>query len=70
MAESRRKELGDYAETGRLRDAVSSALSEDATDLLVDIVRRYCSPRRKPAWKRIRERMPLPGWTRTEKRNG
>lgn len=48
---TRRQELLEYAETGRLRDA-NGRLSEAAQDLLVDIVLRYCEPRRKPAWKR------------------
>jgi predicted AAA+ superfamily ATPase len=48
---SRRQELSDYTETGRLRDAVAAELSEDATDLLVDIVRRYCAPRRRDSAK-------------------
>lgn len=46
--QSRRQELLEFAETGRLRDAAFDArLSEAACDLLVDIVIRYCEPRRK-----------------------
>jgi hypothetical protein len=44
---SRRQELLAYLETGRLRDAVAGDLSEAAQDLLIDIVSRYCEPRRK-----------------------
>lgn len=54
--ESRRRELLRFAESGRLRDAAhSSGLGSDATDLLVDVVMRYCEPRRKPLWKRLRD---------------
>lgn len=49
---SRRQELREFAELGRLRDvAHDGRLSEDACNLLVDIVLRYCDPprpRRKP----------------------
>lgn len=48
MSQSRRQELLEYAETGQLRDAVADRLSSEAQDLLVDIVVRYCEPRRKP----------------------
>lgn len=44
---SRRQELLEYLETGRLRDAVAADLSETAQDLLIDIVSRYCEPRRR-----------------------
>jgi predicted AAA+ superfamily ATPase len=47
---SRRKELEEYLETGRLRDAVAGELSEEATELLLDIVSRYCAPRRPSRW--------------------
>jgi hypothetical protein len=38
-------ELSNYVEEGRLRDAVRRELSEEATDLLVDVVRRFCRRR-------------------------
>lgn len=44
-----RQELLSYMNSGALRDAVMhgpSGLSMDASDLLVDIVARYCEPRR------------------------
>ena len=45
---SRRQRLLDYASSGRLRQAVENPrLDEDATDLLVEIVLRYCESRRK-----------------------
>jgi hypothetical protein len=50
--ESRRQELGRYLEEGRLRDAVAGDLSEEAADLLIDAVSRYCDPRPAPRWKR------------------
>lgn len=53
MSQSRRQELLEYAETGRLRDA-NSRLSEEAASLLVDIVLRYCEPRRPSRWARSR----------------
>jgi hypothetical protein len=41
-----RQELDDFVETGRLRDvAQEGGLSQEAQDLLVNIVRRYCAPR-------------------------
>jgi hypothetical protein len=44
---SRRQELADLVGTGRLRDAgMDARLSEEACNLLVDIVARYCEPRR------------------------
>lgn len=47
---SRRQELFEFAERGRLRDMANDAgLSDDAQNLLCDIVIRYCEPRRKPA---------------------
>ena len=49
---SRRQELLLFAETGRLRQAIEMKLSEDAADLLVDVVIRYCSPRRRPRAER------------------
>ena len=49
---SRRQKLLEFAETGRLRDAVG-ALDVDAQDLLVDIVMRYCEPRRPLAYRRL-----------------
>lgn len=55
---SRRQELREYMETGRLRDATARDLSTDAQDLLVDLVARYCEDRtrRRPTrnvWQRV-----------------
>lgn len=48
MSQSRRQELLEFAESGRLRDALQFArLSQEACDLLVDVAVRYCEPRRK-----------------------
>lgn len=47
---SRRQELSEFLECGHLRDCVmrhAPGLSADAADLLVDIVSRYCEPRRR-----------------------
>jgi hypothetical protein len=50
--ESPRQELLEYMERGWLRDAVARgsppALSQEAQDLLVNVVARYCEPRRQP----------------------
>lgn len=46
MNASRRQELGKFVHSGRLRQAVEGKLSRDAADLLIDIVARYCGPRR------------------------
>ncbi len=54
--QSRRQELLEFMETGRLRDAVADKLSEEAADLLIDLVSRYCSPRRKRTRSRNAER--------------
>lgn len=51
---SPRKELGEYADTGQLRDALSYAsrnMSEEAIQLCVDVVIRYCSPRKRGRYK-------------------
>lgn len=46
---SPRKDLADFTERGRLRDAAHDAgLSEGACDLLVRVVQRYVEPRRSP----------------------
>lgn len=43
-----RPELREFVETGRLRDRINSNhLSQEAEDLLIAIVERYCEPRRK-----------------------
>ena len=48
MKKSRRQELGDYVGNGHLRQAIEGkGLSDDAMQLLVDVVMRYCEPRRK-----------------------
>ena len=48
---SRRQELREFAESGRLRDLAQSArLSREAQDLIVDVVIRYCEP--KPTKRR------------------
>ena len=45
---SPRQELDTFLGTGRLRDVAERArLSEAAQDLLVNIVARYCEPRRR-----------------------
>lgn len=49
--QSRRQELRDYTNTGRLRNAVEGKISENAADLLIDIVLRYCEY--KPRKRRI-----------------
>jgi hypothetical protein len=59
--QSRRQELFEFAEIGRLREvAHDGRLSEEAVDLLVDIVIRYCEPRRKPRRQGVtsEERIP------------
>jgi len=50
--ESRRQELGRYLGEGRLRDRFTGELSDEAVELLIDIVSRYCDPRPVPRWKR------------------
>lgn len=52
---SRRQRLLEFAETGRLRDALDrGGLDAEAQDLAVDVVLRYCESRRKRAtrWPR------------------
>lgn len=47
---SPRQELGNYAAEGRLRTALERAnprLSERARELCVDVVMRYCQPRKR-----------------------
>ena len=44
-AQSRRQELLNFVETGRLSQAVAAHLSAEAVCLLVDITIRYCEPR-------------------------
>lgn len=44
--QSPRKELDEYANSGNLRRDVHGRISEEAEDLLIDVVRRYCEPRR------------------------
>lgn len=46
---SRRQAAGEFAATGRLRQVLEmdTSLSHDAINLIVDIVLRYCEPRRK-----------------------
>jgi len=51
---SRRQELAAYLGEGRLRSAVAGDLSDEAQDLLIDIVSRYCDPRPEPRWKRLK----------------
>ena len=49
---SPRKELGEYVETGQLRDLLTdSDMTEEAIQLCVDVVRRYCEPRRRGRYK-------------------
>lgn len=49
MSEQRaRKELLEYLERGRLRDAVAGDLSVEAQDVLVDVVSEACTKRREP----------------------
>lgn len=51
---SRRQELADFYGSGRLRQMAemhSSSLSHEAIDLLVDVVGRYCEPRRKKRFR-------------------
>ncbi len=50
---SRRQELGDYANSGDLRQHTERWLSSEASDLLVDIVLRYCESRRP--WRRSKK---------------
>lgn len=49
--QSRRQELSEYLDTGRLRDAVAGDLREAAQDLLIDVVARYCDPPREARGK-------------------
>ncbi len=47
---SARRELADYTNEGRLRTALERAnpsMSYAAVDLCVEVVLRYCEPRRK-----------------------
>jgi hypothetical protein len=44
--ETPRQELLEFVETGRLRQQVEGKLSIEAADLLVNVVIRYCEPRR------------------------
>lgn len=45
MKNSRRQELSQFVGSGRLREMAEKArLSAPATELLVDIVGRYCAP--------------------------
>lgn len=49
-SKSPRQELGDYANSGQLRTALEKTnptMSEAARSLCVDVVLRYCEPRRK-----------------------
>jgi len=55
---SRRQELADYCNGGGLRDDVEDHLSSEAQDLLIDIVLRYCEPRKPPTWKRRKREDP------------
>lgn len=46
---SPRQELGNFANEGRLRDALADynpSMSEEAIQLCIDVVIRYCEPRR------------------------
>lgn len=43
--QSPRQELREFAERGDLRQAIHSRLSIEATDLAVDVIRRYCESR-------------------------
>lgn len=54
---SRRQELGDFANAGQLRNCLDRAnprLSGEAIDLCVDVVLRYCEPRRPSRMERMR----------------
>ena len=53
-AVSRRQRLLEFAETGRLRDAVERRVDTDVADLIVDICLRYASPRRSVLRQRAR----------------
>ena len=53
---SGRQELRGFAESGKLRQALNGKLTDAAVDLAVEVVRRYCEPRRPPLWKRTRQR--------------
>jgi streptomycin 6-kinase len=54
MSESRRKRLDEYVEGGRLRDDLAKRSTDpDVVDLIVELCRRYCEPRRKPLRKRL-----------------
>ncbi len=44
---SRRQKLADFYGQGNLRYELEGKLDDDAIDLLVDIVARYCEPKRK-----------------------
>ncbi len=50
-AESPRRELGEYANSGNLRRDTEGRVSAEAADLLVTVVLRYCEPRRRPKTK-------------------
>lgn len=47
---SPKRELGEYLDSGRLRDDVESSLSTDAADLLEFLVRRHVKIWRR-AWR-------------------
>ena len=48
MKSTRRQRLKEFAETGRLRDAVERRIDTEVADLIVDICLRYCEPKRDP----------------------
>ena len=55
--DSRRQRLLEFAETGRLRNAVESRVDSDVADLIVDVCLRYCSSRVSAMRKRARLRL-------------
>lgn len=60
MKQSRRKELAQFVLEGRLREALEkSRLSEEATNLAVDVILRYCESN-----KGMRHRRSAAQWRR------
>lgn len=57
---SPRQELGDFAESGDLRGVLErgASVSSAAIDLAVEVIRRYCEPRRRPTRPEPERREP------------